>query len=414
MEPERREEILGSFANACASGDLSLINHTWSRFYYDLVGAKGVFVVNDSKYEKPLLPLDAIFKSKCFLKGWLKSRRLGLIQNSGSSTPFTYGGYILADTNFVSYCNCVFLGKDLGDNTEAFHAVSNYLMPNRAGLVAICYMVENFHQRTLPQVRESIKAFAAFKFADPEAFSKTGKIVPTISESRLQEIINSVLADMESQDFKTLYERMRQNYLVGKIALTQMAVIEFGSNKQRTLQGKLLELLKFFDKEVSMLPQLELIVACKYFELRNNEPFFKKIQRNSKELLFSINSMAWDIAHWRNAMDLMLVTSVTGNGPYFPIPYFLTFDAGFAALLGQIQLNGVIFHGQNRLYEAIHDLNLFQTLSCVFEGEGEQIISPDAISKRKSRLAAIDNHTTHLEHLVQTCIQKLNTVLPSA
>lgn len=165
MNPVKQREIIEAFASDCVTGDFSQIGRTWSRFFYDLQGARGVFVVGDPKYDRPLLPTDTSFEAKCSLVGLLKSRQIGLIQDARSTRPFNYAGHIFADTNFVSYCNTIYSGKSLGANADAFYAAGDYLMTKRDGLGAICYLIENFEQRHHPQVKNSIKAFAAFKLS---------------------------------------------------------------------------------------------------------------------------------------------------------------------------------------------------------------------------------------------------------
>lgn len=125
MNPVKQREIIEAFASDCETGDFSQIGRTWSHFFYDLQGARGVFVVGDSKYDKPLLPTDTSFEAKCSLVGLLKSRQIGLIQDARSRRPFNYAGHIFADTNFVSYCNTVYSGKSLGANADAFYAAGD-------------------------------------------------------------------------------------------------------------------------------------------------------------------------------------------------------------------------------------------------------------------------------------------------
>ncbi len=67
------------------------------------------------------------------------------------------------------------------------------------------------------------------------------------------------------------------------------------------------------------------------------------IQRNASDLLGSIHSMSWDLAHWRNIMMLVTANSHHGIDANFPVPYFLTFDQAFATLLRQLQLRGSFF-----------------------------------------------------------------------
>jgi hypothetical protein len=339
VDQEKQNEVIEAFADASKDGDFSQISQTWSHFFYDLQGARGIFVVNDPKYDKPILPNDENFEGRCSLVGLLKSRQLGLIQNKGSTRPSNYTWYVFADTNFVSYCNTAYSGKSLGTNADAFFAAGDYLMKKRDelgavrdGLGALCYIIENFERRHLPQVVDSLKAFIAFKFADAEAFRKTRKICPTISESDRDKMVAGAMASLETRDFKVIYDLAKLYHPSSRVVLTKLAAIDFGPDKGKSAKYKLLKLLEYFDQEMAMLPQNELHAAWRYYELKSQEPFFKTIQRNASDLLGSIHSMSWDLAHWRNVMSLTLANSHLGIGAPFPIPYFLTFDRGLASL----------------------------------------------------------------------------------
>lgn len=406
MNPVKQREIIEAFASDCETGDFSQIGRTWSHFFYDLQGARGVFVVGDPKYDRPLLPTDTSFAAKCNLVGLLKSRQIGLIQDARSTRPFNYAGHIFADTNFVSYCNTVYSGKSLGANADAFYAAGDYLMTKRDSLEPICYLIENFEQRHHPQVKNSIKAFAAFKFADAEIFRNDRKIRPTIPEEELDEVATAILASLDTCDFKKIYEPMKLHYLMSRIALTKIAVIDFGVDTRKSAKHKLLNLFQFFHDEVAMLPQIEMIAAWQYYEHKSKEPFFKLIQRNASDLLGSINSMSWDLAHWRNIMTLVTAGGHLGIGAPFPIPYFLTFDQGFASLLRQLQLKGIIFLGSGTRYIAIPDNQNLQSFSDVLE-DAEHLMTSAAIAGRQQRRPADNALAAHFERLAQSNSQEL-------
>ncbi len=410
MNALKQREILESFAEVCETNDFSRISLTWSHFFHDLEGARGIFVVDDKNYDKPLLPNDVSFEQKGFLQSLLKSRQLGLIQNAGSPRRATYAGYIFADTNFVSYCNAVYSGRSLGANADAFFAAGDFLMTKRDGLGAACYLNENFGRRHLPEVRNSIKAFTAFKLADAETFHRDRLIRPTVSENRLEEMVTGTMASLETRDFQTLYEPMKQYYLSSRIALTKIAAIDFGPGGRKSAKHKFLKLLEYFDQEFAMLLQTELMVAWRYYELKSQEPFFRTVQRNASDLLGSIHSMSWDLAHWRNVMMLVTALGHLGKDANFPIPYFLTFDRGFASLLRLMQLKGVGFLGSGTRYIAIPDNQTLQSFSATLEA-AEHLLTPAAVAERQRRRPAEGELTAHLERLSQTANQELVAML---
>jgi hypothetical protein len=410
MNPVKQREIIEAFASDCEAGDFSQIGRTWSRLFYDLQGARGVFVVGDSKYDRPLLPTDTSFASKCNLVGLLKSRQIGLIQDARSTRPFNYAGHIFADTNFVSYCNTVYSGKSLGANADAFYAAGDYLMTKRDGLGAICYLIENFERRQHPQVKNSIKAFAAFKFADTETFRNDRKIHPTISEDKLDEMATGILASLETPDFKIVYETMKLSYLSCRVLLTKIAAIELDFGNGKSAKQKLLTLLEYCHDEIAMLPQTEMLAAWRFYELKSQEPFFKMIQRNASDLLGSIHSMSWDLAHWRNVMTVITTESHLGISSPFPIPYFLTFDQGFASLLKQLQLKGIIFLASGIRYIVVPDNHNLQSFSDVLEN-AEHLLTPAAVADREQRRPAHNALAQHFERLVQSSSQELTALI---
>ena len=410
MNPVKQREIIEAFASDCETGDFSQIGRTWSRFFYDLQGARGVFVVGDPKYDRPLLPTDTSFEAKCSLVGLLKSRQIGLIQDARSTRPFNYAGHIFADTNFVSYCNTIYSGKSLGANADAFYAAGDYLMTKRDGLGAICYLIENFEQRHHPQVKNSIKAFAAFKFADTETFRNDRKIRPTISEDKLNEMATGTLASLETPDFNIIHETMKLSYLSCRVLLTKIAAIELNFGNGKSAKQKLLSLLEYCHDEVAMLPQTEMLAAWRFYELKSQEPFFKMIQRNASDLLGSIHSMSWDLAHWRNIMTVVTTESHLGISAPFPIPYFLTFDQGFASLLKQLQLKGIIFLVSGIRYIVVPDNHNLQSFSDVLE-DAEHLLTPAAVANRQQRRPAHDALAQHFERLAQSTSQELAALI---
>jgi len=410
VNPVKQREIIEAFASDCETGDFSQIGRTWSRFFYDLQGARGVFVVGDPKYDRPRLPTDTSFEAKCSLVGLLKSRQIGLIQDARSTRPFNYAGHIFADTNFVSYCNTIYSGKSLGANADAFYAAGDYLMTKRDGLGAICYLIENFEQRHHPQVKNSIKAFAAFKFADTETFRNDRKIRPTISEDKLNEMATGTLASLETPDFNIIHETMKLSYLSCRVLLTKIAAIELNFGNGKSAKQKLLSLLEYCHDEVAMLPQTEMLAAWRFYELKSQEPFFKMIQRNASDLLGSIHSMSWDLAHWRNIMTVVTTESHLGISAPFPIPYFLTFDQGFASLLKQLQLKGIIFLVSGIRYIVVPDNHNLQSFSDVLE-DAEHLLTPAAVANRQQRRPAHDALAQHFERLAQSTSQELAALI---
>jgi hypothetical protein len=417
MNLVKQREIIEAFAADCETGDFSQIGRTWSRFSYDLQGARGIFVVSDPKYDRPILPTDVSFATRCNLVGLIKSRQIGMIQDARSKRPFNYAGHIFADTNFVSYCNTVYSGKSLGAIGDAFYAAGDFLMESRGdlgeirnGLGAMCYMVENFEQRHHPQVKNSLNAFIAFKLADADVFRRTRKICPTVSETEHEKMVSETMAGLETPDFKTIYEAMKLSYLSSRVALSKIASIELSLGNGKSAKQKVLKLFEYFHNEVAILPQMEMFAAWRFYEFKSQEPFFKMIQQNASDLLGNIHAMAWDFAHWRNIMMLVTAHSHLGIDATFPIPYFLTFDQGFARLLQQLQLKGIILLGSGTRYITVPDNQKLHSFSEVLE-DVEHLLTPEAIADRQRRRPPDNALTLHYERLAQSNNQELTAMV---
>jgi hypothetical protein len=184
--------------------------------------------------------------------------------------------------------------------------------------------------------------------------------------------------------------------------------LNFGNGK--SAKQKLLSLLEYCHDEVAMLPQTEMLAAWRFYELKSQEPFFKMIQRNASDLLGSIHSMSWDLAHWRNIMTVVTTESHLGISAPFPIPYFLTFDQGFASLLKQLQLKGIIFLVSGIRYIVVPDNHNLQSFSDVLE-DAEHLLTPAAVANRQQRRPAHDALAQHFERLAQSTSQELAALI---
>jgi hypothetical protein len=134
------------------------------------------------------------------------------------------------------------------------------------------------------------------------------------------------------------------------------------------------------------------------------------IQRNASDLLGSIHSMSWDLAHWRNIMMLVTANSHHGIDANFPVPYFLTFDQAFATLLRQLQLRGIIFLASGTRYIAVPDGRSLQSFSDVLE-DAEHLLTPAAATDRQQRRPADNALAEHFERLAQSNSRELSAMI---
>lgn len=115
------------------------------------------------------------------------------------------------------------------------------------------------------------------------------------------------------------------------ILLMKSICIEF-KNSRKSAQNKFSELIDFINEELGFVPERELEICYRYYERDDRtKKFFKKIQKNSKCLIDSINGMAWDLVHIR-LMERQYLTTLVEDVRY-AIHIFLTFDNGLKEIL---------------------------------------------------------------------------------
>lgn len=171
---QTRQELLEDFANIERQGDADEINAIWSRHYEALRGSRGMFVVNDPIQEKTL-PGNKDFGTTGFLRCWMASTRLTLIQNRDGAREFQYSAPIFCDTNFASFCEAFDSGRNLDAHQHGFESAVAYLLPVSQGTNIFPYLIENAENPNREKVRATLRAFAAFKLTSPQFFAANGR-----------------------------------------------------------------------------------------------------------------------------------------------------------------------------------------------------------------------------------------------
>src|SRR5205807_7272569 len=95
---EERRQMLQDF-NDLVTYEPDDLLAIWSRHPQLLDEARGVFVVADPQFDKPLLPGDRDFGGTGFLRNWMADTKLLLIQGSRGNREFDYSAPIFCDTN---------------------------------------------------------------------------------------------------------------------------------------------------------------------------------------------------------------------------------------------------------------------------------------------------------------------------
>ena len=157
------------------TADAGKIADLWLHHSSSLTGARGLFCVKEQRYDKPDLPENRDFGGRGFLRSWMASKRLLLIQNCERARDRRYNARIFCDSNFVRYCEAFSGQRNLSQNSHAFRRAVEYLLPRAEGISALPYIVENAESPDREKVRATLRAFAAFKLTSPEYFSNHGR-----------------------------------------------------------------------------------------------------------------------------------------------------------------------------------------------------------------------------------------------
>jgi hypothetical protein len=132
---ERRRSLLTDFATVAGSHEAECIRAVWVQHCHELMGARGIFVVDDPKYNLTL-PGDHNFGTTRFLRCLMGSTRLLNIQNKEGAREFRYSAPIFCDTNFISFRGTFFNGRDLKANADGFQEAVKFLLPIKNSLTA--------------------------------------------------------------------------------------------------------------------------------------------------------------------------------------------------------------------------------------------------------------------------------------
>lgn len=122
--------------------------------------------------------------------------------------------------------------------------------------------------------------------------------------------------------------QIKNEYFNNYALLLLICYINFKYNKITTLQ-KLEKFCFYMDTMFFMFREPFVEVAFNFFERGNQYRFFKKIQRNAKNVIKDLKNMAWDVFHlW----TLEAACSTEDPRADLLIPYFYCFDKGLLEL----------------------------------------------------------------------------------
>lgn len=251
-------------------------------------------------------------------------------------------GCVHFDTQIVSYLNRIY---DDGTKDAPIYDTYTFLkkiLEERLDFTDYLYLIENGFKindvKTLKKMKDCLLSYAHYKETTPKQFESDfgKKNIFTINDYKF---INRTVNDIDKiikkgSHFQNVFDLI---YCM----LLKLACIDFSSNKSS--KNKFLLLNSFIINELGIYLERELAVC--YFYLYKNDnvkSFFKKFQRNSKNLVDVIQGMAWDLTHIRTIEFFMAQDQVGSR--YFTNHYIVTYDQGLRDILTAFPLDRIVFH----------------------------------------------------------------------
>lgn len=296
------------------------------------------------------------------------------------------------DTQAVSYLKNIFVEYNQISGYDKIKKLIEYLQLQDVDYSCIPYLIENATKKDINKIDcyENIKSFMLFKSFNYSAFIQNGTCKYDRQEEDIQIDVDTLYNDMLSEKFIRSYEKIYRMQKSLYILFLKAIYIEF-INSKKTAQNKIMELFDFVNEKLGFLAERELEVCYYYFKHDDKtKKFFKRVQKNSNDLLSSINGMAWDLIHVRLIEQEFAIRPT--DKVRFAIHVLLTFDNGLKEIL---QINPI---EQIAFYKEVPIPKLRHVWLDDIQGAKEKLFSEENRQKRRQIFEAVD-------------VDKLKTVL---
>lgn len=289
------------------------------------------------------------------------------------------------DTQAVSYLKNIFVKYGQISDYTKIKDLIEYLNISHVNYSCLPYLVENAAKKDIIDKYEcykNIKSYMLFKSFNYLKFLHNGICEHDKPDAVVQIDADNMYKDMFSENFLKFYGDFCriQNYLY--VLLLKAIYIEFNHSK-KSAKNKMIDLFDFVNKELGFIAERELLVCYYYFKRdEKTKKFFKRVQRNNKDLLDTIYGMAWDFIHIR------LIEQEFANTPIddvrFAIHVLLTFDNGLKEIL---QINPV---EQIVIYKGITISKLKYIWIDKIPGANEKLLSEENTQIRRRTLGKVN------------------------
>ena len=206
------------------------------------------------------------------------------------------------DTQIVSYLAKVFVDYGKVENYSKYSEIIEYLLTPELNCNCFLYLIENavkvskINERC---VRDTIKSFLLFSNFNVKRYLYENRCEYNKSEEEIEaktdEIYKKVISGEVAREFHEIVDLQSYIYII----LLKTAIIELRNSK--TDQHKKMKELVDYLKCVSGIFLSRELEVCYYFfgHDKRVQRFFKKIQKNSKDIVKTIIGMSWDLTHIR-------------------------------------------------------------------------------------------------------------------
>lgn len=248
------------------------------------------------------------------------------------------------DTQAVSYLKNIFEEYNQIPDYDKIRNMIEYLQLPEVNYSCVPYLVENAAKKDVINIIDcykNIKSFMLFKSFDFFAFEENGECVYIRQEEDIQIDVDSLYNDMLSEKFYKGYENFFRMQRALYVLLLKTVCIEFSNKK--SAKNKVMTLFDFVNEQLGFIAERELEVCYYYFNHdEKTKKFFKKVQKNSKNLLHTINGMAWDLIHIRIIEQQFMYRPT--DEVRFAIHILLTYDDGLKEILQINPIEQIVFY----------------------------------------------------------------------
>lgn len=248
------------------------------------------------------------------------------------------------DTQAVSYLKNIFEEYNKIPDYDKIRKMIEYLQLPEVNYCCVPYLVENAAKKddiNVIDCYKNIKSFMLFKSFDFSVFEEKGECAYVRQEEDIQIDVDGLYNDMLSEKFYQAYEKLFRMQKALYVLLLKTVCIEFTNRK--SAKNKVMELFDFVNEQLGFIAERELEVCYYYFNHHEKtKKFFKKVQKNSKDLLHTINGMAWDLIHIR-LIEQQFTLKPTDE-VRFAIHVLLTYDDGLKEILQINPIEQIVFY----------------------------------------------------------------------